>query len=94
MRKHVVLAVCVGAVVLAAFLRYRDIWSWFWATQNVAACWFIAGIWLGKVSLNRTHAQLVKDEMSSLNRAPPLAQMLINGGMTLTVVAIVLHFVT
>ncbi len=94
MRKHVALAIGVGALVLAVFLRYRGIESWSWATELVAGVWLFTGLWFGKVSLGRTHGQLVKDEVRGANRWAPLTRGLIWGGCWLNVLAIVLHFVT
>jgi hypothetical protein len=68
MRKHVALAVCTGIVVLAAFMRYRDVWSWYWAAENVATTWLFTGIWFGRVNLGRSHAQLVKGELRNANQ--------------------------
>jgi len=94
MRKFIAFGVCGGAVALAAVLRYRQIESWYWVTQLVAATWLFTGIWFGRVNLGRTHEQLVKDELRRVNRWSPLSRVLIWGGCWLTVLGIVLHFVT
>ncbi|MDP9011996.1 MAG: hypothetical protein M3O41_04930 [Pseudomonadota bacterium] len=94
MRKYVALVIAVGAVVIALFLRYREIESWFWATQIVSGVWVFTGIWYGKVNLGRTHGQLVKDEVRGANRWSPLTRVLIWGACWLDPLAIVLYFTT
>jgi phosphate/sulfate permease len=94
MRKHVALAICVGVVVFMAIMKYRGIATWYWAINNVGLVWLIIGTWLGKVNLNRTFGQMVKDKMDDANPSSPLARLLISGGMCLSIIAIIEYFAT
>jgi len=97
MRRQFAIFMCVGIVVIMGLLRILHVSSWFWTAENVAMCWFIVGIWLGKVNLRRTHTQLVQDELSGrsmVRSEAPLGRALITAGTCLSAVAIVLYFAT
>jgi hypothetical protein len=84
MRTNIGIIVCLLAVAMALYAGFTHQATWAFAMSIAGGPWLLIGAWLGGISLNKTHRELMQAEVAGRHDKGPIPRLIANGGIVMS----------